>query len=224
MDRSTAQPGRRMVRADRLLRVVLELLSQADDAARAGDTVFLARRLREADRVLRYMPPGDLVKPAKRAKQRSSALHQGEIPRLPRVTPIRIRSAEEDRHTKARARPVASPKPKVHKPAKRSQREPNARRQEVKAAAKLKLAADLRRQSCHDCRARGSIRALTLNSGQPRCMKCHAQWATRLCARCGSTWTRQSAADARRRNCPSCRRSRDDFTVSAGAPSLGRRR
>ena len=224
MDRSSAQPGRRMVRADRLLRVALELLSQADDAARAGDAVFLARRLREADRVLRYMPPGDLVKSAKRAKQRSSALRQGEIPRLPSVTPIRIRSAGEDRAAKAIARPGVSPKPKAHKAAKRTQREPNARRQEVNSAAKLKLAADLRRQSCHDCRARGSSKVLTLKSGRPRCKKCHDIWAKRLCPRCGSTWTRQSSADARRRNCPSCRPSGDDYTVSAGAPSLGRRR
>lgn len=111
MDRSSAQPGRKVTRANRMLGVVLELLSQADDAARAGDAVFLARRLREADRVLGYMPPGDLVKQVRRAKQRSSALHRGEIRPPPKITPLIVRGGpgEKDRAAKTE-HPLGNPR------------------------------------------------------------------------------------------------------------------
>lgn len=218
MDRSY-QPADRLTRPDRLFRVVLELLSQADDAARAGDELFLAKRLSEADRVLGYLPPGKLIKSVKHAKERSSALRGGEIP-----PPPRIGSGTRAPAAKAGVRSMVGQKPKPHKVAKSLQAATKQKRQTVKAAAKRQLAADLLRRSCHDCHVRGSSKVLTLRSGQPRCEKCHEKWARRRCARCGSTWTRKSAADARRRNCPSCRRDQDDFTVSAGAPSLGRRR
>ena len=227
MDRSTER-GRKETRADKLLGVVLELLSQADDAARAGDAVFLARRLREADRVLRYLPPGYLVKSVKRAEQRSSALHHGEIPPPPRIFPssARVSSAETPRAAKAVSFPTVSPKPKP-----KPQKSPKAlgtgvkqRRQIVRAAAKSRLAADLARRSGHSCGVCGSVKGLSLKSGRPRCEKCHAKWAIRRCPRCGSAWTRTSPADSRRRNCPKCRRPGYSMIVSAGAPSLGRRR
>ena len=79
------QLGYREIQADRLLRVVQELLAQASKAARAGDVEFLAQRLDEADRILRRLARGKQAqrtnnKQVQRAKKRSSDLRLGVLP------------------------------------------------------------------------------------------------------------------------------------------------
>lgn len=219
-------PSYREIQADRWLLVVQELLSQASKAGRAGDGQFLDQRLDEADRILRRLSRGKPAqtsnnKQIQRAKKRSFDLRQGIFqPTTLRTSPLPKKAAG----AKARSWSVGVSESRRPGAKERLQSEQRASRQDLKEAVKSRRAAEMLRRACYDCGARGSSTMLNLNSGRSRCRKCHQKWAKRRCARCGLPWTRKSSADARRRNCPSCRPSPKLFTVSAGAPSLGRRR
>jgi len=220
------RPTYREIQADRGLLVVQELLSQASKAGRAGDAQFLGQRLDEADRILRRLSRGKPAqtsnnKQIQRAKKRSFDLRQGLFPPSTlRTSPLPKKALE----VKASSRSVSNPESRSSGAKKRLQTEQRASRQALKTEDKIRRAAEILRRSCYGCGARGSSTTLNLNSGRARCRKCHQKWAQRRCLRCGLPWTRKSSADARLRNCPSCGPSPKLFTVSAGAPSLGRRR
>ena len=220
------RPTYREIQADRWLLVVQELLSQASKAGRAGDGQFLGQRLDEADRILRRLSrgkPGQTSnnKQIQRAKKRSFDLRQGGLPSSTLHTSPLPRKALR---VKASPRSMGKPESRSSGAKTRLQTEERASRQALKKEAASSRAAEILRRSCYGCGARGSSTTLNLNSGRARCRKCQQKWAQRRCLRCGLPWTRKSSADARLRNCPSCRPSPKLFTVSAGAPSLGRRR
>lgn len=219
------QPGYREIQAERLFCVVQELLSHVSKAARAGEVEFLAQRLDEAVRILRRLARGQQAqrtnnKQVQRAKKRSSDLRLGVVP-LPTASssPPSADSLGGQGQFQFDGQPGLS----ASRSQKRLQAVQRQNRQALKAAAKSRIAADLIRRSCYSCGAPGSSTTLSVKSGQAQCGKCHEKWARRRCLRCGKEWTRTLIADARRRNCPSCRPSQELFTVSAGAPSLGRR-
>lgn len=105
--------------------------------------------------------------------------------------------------------------------AKRQQRQ-----RALKATSSQERAESLLPARCVGCGLSGRDGSLTRKSGAPRCSRCHAEWATVKCARCGKTFRRRGT-DPGSRKCDLCRdgdRSASVRASPAGLPTLGRRR
>lgn len=181
---------------DRWASLAAELLARAERAHRDGRPALAQQRVLEMQRAVRRSMSTRFVSTLQKrvARLRESQRSAASV-RTIKPSAAAAQGESTQRTTKQAARTKAVPSPSVKK------------------------------STCFDCGKSGQVSTLTVKSGKPRCPKCHASWAKMTCSRCRRTWHR-TAADGRRRLCDRCRQGDDPdrYTLSMGAPSLGRRR